>query len=121
MTAVTLRNHRGEAVEVPEFSATEAKNSFGRVLDTASSRGMVAICKRDRPAAVLLSIDTYEALIDASAPRLDTLTQQFDSLLARMQSAPVRDAMSSAFDADSDQLGEAALAAATQAPLHPRS
>ena len=48
MTALTLRNHRGEQVEIAGFSATEAKNSFGLVLDTASSQGMVAITKRDR-------------------------------------------------------------------------
>jgi prevent-host-death family protein len=120
MTAVTLRNHRGESVQVPEFSATEAKNSFGRVLDTASSRGMVAICKRDRPTAILLSIDAYEALVDARAPRLDALTQQFDSLLVSMQTSTMRSGMRSAFDADTDELGLAAVnEAATTGTIKP--
>ena len=42
LAAEKLRNHRGEEVAVPEFSATEAKNSFGRVLDAASSQGRSA-------------------------------------------------------------------------------
>ena len=81
MTALTLRNHRGEEVAVPEFSATEAKNSFGRVLDAASSQGMVAITKRDRPTAVVLSLDAYQALLDAR-------DQALGSLLAQMMGLP---------------------------------
>ena len=93
MSAVTLRNHRGETVEVQEFSATEAKNSFGRVLDTVFSQGMVAISKRDRPTAVILSLDTYEALLEAQQNPLDSLSEDFDHLLRRMQAPQMRTAM----------------------------
>ncbi|RZL11828.1 MAG: type II toxin-antitoxin system Phd/YefM family antitoxin [Rubrivivax sp.] len=109
MTALTLRNHRGEQVPVAEFSATEAKNSFGRVLDTAFSQGVVAITKRDRTTAVVLSLDAYQALLDAQAQPLDALSHEFDALLQRMQAPASRDAMLDAFDASPDELGLAAM------------
>lgn len=112
MTALTLRNPRGEDVPVTEFSATEAKNSFGRVLDAASSQGMVAITKRDRTTAVVLSLDAYQALLGAQAKPLDTLSHEFDALLQRMQAPTSRDALMDAFDADPEELGQAAVAAA---------
>ena len=112
MTALTLRNHRGEEVAVPEFSATEAKNSFGKVLDTAISQGMAAITKRDRPAAVVLSLDAYQALIDGQAKPLESLGHEFDALLMRMQAPSSREAMLDAFSASPDELGLAAVQAA---------
>lgn len=112
MTALTLRNHRGEQVPVAEFSATEAKNSFGRVLDTASSQGMVAITKRDRTTAVVLSLDAYQALLDAQTQPLGVLSHEFDALLQRMQAPAARDAVLDAFGASPDELGHAAVAAA---------
>lgn len=112
MTALTLRNARGEDIPVTEFSATEAKNSFGRVLDTAFSQGMVAITKRDRPTAVVLSLDAYQALLGAQSKPLDTLSHEFDALLQRMQTPAARDAMMDAFDASPEELGQAAVAAA---------
>ena len=111
MSALTLRNHRGEDVLVPGFSATEAKNSFGRVLDTAISQGMAAITKRDRPTAVVLSLDAYQALLDAQHPPLDTLSHEFDALLQRMQTPAAGDALLEAFDASPESLGQAAVAA----------
>lgn len=119
MTALTLRNHRGEEVEVPEFSATEAKNSFGLVLDTAFSQGMVAITKRNRPTAVVLSMDAYQALLDGQQQPLASLTQEFDQLLQRMQAPASRDALMAAFDASPEELGQAAVAHAT--PSSPQS
>ncbi len=43
------------------FAAREAKNEFGRLLDTAR-REPVTIEKKGRPVAVLLSIEDYERL-----------------------------------------------------------
>lgn len=111
MTALTLRNPRGEDVPVTGFSATEAKNSFGRVLDTAFSQGMVAITKRDRPTAVVLSLDAYQALLGAQAQPLASLSHEFDLLLQQMQGSHARDAMMDAFDASPDELGLAAVKA----------
>ncbi|NBD20969.1 type II toxin-antitoxin system prevent-host-death family antitoxin [Aquabacterium fontiphilum] len=112
MTALPLRNPLGDHVDVPEFSATEAKNSFGRVLDTAFSQGMVAITKRDRTTAVVLSLDAYQALIDARDQALGSLSQEFDTLLQQMQSPASRAGVMDAFDASPEELGLAAMAAA---------
>ncbi len=115
MTALHLRNPLGDNVDVQEFSATEAKNSFGRVLDAASSQGMVAITKRDRTTAVVLSLDAYQALLDARDQALGSLSHEFDALLLQMQTPASRQGMMAAFDASPEALGQAALAAA-QAP-----
>jgi antitoxin Phd len=110
-----LRNPLSEHVNVPEFSATEAKNSFGRVLDAASSQGMVAITKRDRTTAVVLSLDAYQALIDARDQALGSLSHEFDALLLQMQTPASRQGMMNAFSASPESLGQAALTAG-QAP-----
>ncbi len=109
MTALTMRNHRGDHVSVPEFSATEAKNSFGKVLDTAISQGMATITKRDRPTAVVLSLDVYQALLEGQSKPLEQLSHEFDALLQHMQSQPAQDAMMSAFHASPEELGMAAV------------
>ncbi len=107
-----FHNRRGERVAMPTFTATDAKNEFGRVLDTAVEKGAVAITRRDAPRAVLLSIDEFDALVSAGERTLDTLTAEFDQLLARMQTPKVRRAMAAAFDATPARLGGAAVAAA---------
>lgn len=92
-------------------TATQAKNAFGRLLETAMQGGVVVITKHDTPKAVLISIDEYNALSNASETRIDTLSAEFDSLLLRMQVPKARAAMKSAFQASPRQLGKAALAA----------
>jgi len=109
---VTFRNRRGEDLRVASYKATEVKNAFGRVLDTALRRGAIVITKHDDPKAVLLSWDEFEALTSAPSRQLTTLTGEFDALLARMQTARARTAMQSAFEATPSELGRAALAAA---------
>ena len=109
MTASTrFRNHRGELVEAPAFSASDAKNSFGRILDAAVRTGMVTITRHDEPRAVLLSMDEYRALSEARASALDALTGEFDAMLARMQAPGARKAMQSAFDTPATELGRIA-------------
>jgi prevent-host-death family protein len=90
-------------------SATEAKNQFADVLESAIEHGAVVITKHEEPKAVLLSIRDYNALVADDTSKLDTLTAQFDQLLARMQAEPARDAMMAAFDASPAQLGKAAI------------
>ena len=97
---------------MPTFTATEAKNEFGRVLDTAVETGAVAITRRDTPKAVLLSIKEFDALVAAGERTLDTLTAEFDDLLARMQTPAARKGMADAFNAQPTRLGRAAVAAA---------
>jgi antitoxin Phd len=94
------------------MTSTEAQNGFGRVLDTVARDGTVLIKKHNTTQAVVISVDRYEALTQASAPALDTLTTEFDELLARMQTSQARAAMRDAFGASPDELGRSAVEAA---------
>ena len=104
-----FRNRRGEQVEPRSFSASDAKNQFGRVLETALADGIVMITKHDVVKAVVVSAEEFRALTGAGAPALDTLSREFDRLLARMQTPKSRAGMRSAFEATPKQLGQAAV------------
>jgi antitoxin Phd len=110
-TPIRIRNRRGELVDAVQISASDAKNGFGRVLDRVAREGGVAITKHDEPCAVLVSIDTFRALAGADAPQLETLSAEFDALLARMQTPAAAAAMQTAFDLTPAQLGRAAVRA----------
>ena len=96
----------------PSYTATEAKNEFGRVLEQAIRGATVVITKHDSPKAVLISMNQFNALNQAPQLKLNVLSEQFDALLSRMQTAEARSGMESAFHASPTQLGKAALAAA---------
>jgi prevent-host-death family protein len=112
MASLTFRRSDGELVDVPTVAATRFKNEFGSIFEQAALGGAVAITKHNTPKAVLLSYAEFEALTKATAPALDELTDQFDELLAGMQTAASKSAMSSAFDATPKELGRAAVKAA---------
>ncbi len=97
MTTLTMRNHRGDSVEVESFSATEAKNSFGRLLERTIAGGMVAITRHHEPRAVLLSIDDYQALVAKVEDPIDRLRDDFDVLVARMQTPAAKAAGATLF------------------------
>jgi antitoxin Phd len=107
-----LRNSRGVPLEPSSVTASEAKSEFGRVLEMAIQGRAVVITRHDRPKAVLISIEHFNALSGATETKLDTLDREFDVLLARMQTPKVRRAMRAAFAASPRQLGKAAVAAA---------
>lgn len=94
------------------YTATEAKHEFGRVLEQAIHGATVVITKHDAPRAVLISMDQFKALQDAPQIKLDTLSEQFDALLDRMQTRQARRGMSVAFNASPKQLGKAAVVSA---------
>ena len=94
------------------YTATEAKNEFGRLLERAMQGDTVVITKHDSPKAVLMSIDKFNVLNEGPRLHLDTLTEEFDALLARMQTAEARAGMKAAFNASPEDLGKAAKAAA---------
>jgi len=104
-----FRNRRGEQVEPRSFSASDAKNQFGRVLETALADGIVMITKHDVVKAVLVSAEEFTALTGSREPALDTLSREFDRLLARMQTPKSRAGMKSAFEATPKQLGQVAV------------
>lgn len=104
-----FRNHRGELVEVPSVSASDAKNAFGRILETVARVGIVTITRHDEPKAVLLSMDEYRTLAGASRSALETLATEFDTMLAGMQAPGARAKMQAAFDSPAHELGRAAV------------
>ncbi|HUP22996.1 MAG TPA: type II toxin-antitoxin system Phd/YefM family antitoxin [Thermoanaerobaculia bacterium] len=113
--ATTVRNHRGQLVEVETYSATEAKNSFGEVLDRAIVHGIVAITRHDKTRAVMLSIEQYEALATRVAPEdsvLESLRDELDSLVERMRRPAAASAGRRLFEASPVELGRAARSAA---------
>ena len=100
------------AARVTSMTATDAKNGFGRALETVLQGGAVVITRHDAPKAVLISFQEYNALKGAGAAQLDRLTGEFDTMLAGMQRPASRAAMKAAFGASPKQLGRAAAAAA---------
>ena len=64
---------------------------------------------------MVLSLDAYQALLDARDQALGSLSHEFDALLQQMQTPASRQGMLAAFDASPEELGAAALAAVTSA------
>jgi prevent-host-death family protein len=103
---------RGDSPDTCVVPATEAKNEFGRILEMAMRDGTVVITKHEAAKAVLVSLDRVAALLRTDKSKLNRLSEEFDALLARMQTPRARAGMKAAFDATPDQLGKAAVAAA---------
>lgn len=112
MSALTIRNSRGLVVDVEAISATDAKNAFGAVLEKAASYGIVAITKRDKARAVVLSIEEFEALMARVPDPLASLRAEFDALVTGMQKRPARAAGRALFKATPAELGRVAKAGA---------
>ena len=101
-----------KALTPSSVTASEAKREFGRVLETAIRGGAVVITKHDAPKAVLISVEHFNALSGGTETSLDTLSREFDALLAGMQTSTARRGMKAAFAASGKRLGKAAVAAA---------
>jgi antitoxin Phd len=108
----SMRNVPASQVELEEISATDARKEFARMLETVTRRGLVVIDKQSAPKAVLLSFDDFRTLVQRRPRSLDTLSAEFDELLARMQKPAARTGMRAAFDATPAALGTAALSGA---------
>lgn len=106
------RSPRARAVSTVSVTATEAKNGFGRLFETAIAGRPVVITKHGTAKAVLMSKAGFDALSGISDVDLDALSDEFDTMLARMQTSAGRTAMRRAFGALPDELGRAAVAAA---------
>jgi len=109
---VTPHQRRPGQMEAVDISATRVKNEFGRILEKVIQGGKVVITKHDSPKAVLISIDEFNALSNAHRIEIETLTDEFDQLLAGMQTAASRARMQAAFDATPKELGKTARDAA---------
>lgn len=104
-----MRNRDERQPDAGSVSATDAQNHFGQVLSRAAREGAVFIRKYDRPAAVLLSMDTYRQLSGRTDVDLDELTREFDEMLARLQTDEAAAATDALFGMEADELGRAAV------------
>ena len=109
---VSPQRRRLEPMQSVAISATEAKNEFGRILERVIQGAKVVITKHDLPKAVLISMNEFNSLSNARTAELETLSEEFDGLLARMQTPAARAGMNAAFHATPKELGKAAVAAA---------
>jgi antitoxin Phd len=109
---IEFRDRRGEPRVPLRITATEAKNNLGQVLDRVIQDGAILITKHESPKAALVSMEEFQALSRGRETKLDTLSDEFDSLLARMQTPRARAGMKAAFHASPEQLGKAAVAMA---------
>src|SRR5215510_12436182 len=98
MSKLTFRNSRGDLVDMPTVAATKAKNEFGAILERAIHGRAIAITRHDKPRAVLLSFDEFEALVEGRSDGFESLSTEFDGLLAQMQTPTARKAMKAAFN-----------------------
>lgn len=112
MAPLTYRNRDGELVDIPNVPASRFKNEFGAILEQAALAGAVAVTKHNATKVVVLSLAEFEALAKSRLPSLEGLTDEFDTLLERMQTSESRAAMAAAFKATPKQLGQAAVKAA---------
>lgn len=106
MPARTLRNPHGQKVQA--FSATVAKNAFGKVLEKALADGMVLITRHDTARAVLLSVEEYQALLGRVPDPLQALGAEFEALVTQMRKPKARMAGRMLFKATGAELGKAA-------------
>src|SRR5579862_2687040 len=98
-SASERRKIRTQPGDSARFTATEAKNEFGRALEMALRGEAVVITKHDAPKAILISIEQFNKLAHAAERELNTLSGEFDALLERMQAPAARAAMDAAFAA----------------------
>jgi antitoxin Phd len=112
MAIMAIKVGRDRLGDASTVTATHVKNEFGRVLEKVIQGDIVVITKHDEPKAVLISMREFDALTNANRSKLDTLSGEFDALLARMQTPAARAGMKAAFDAAPKELGKAAVAAA---------
>jgi antitoxin Phd len=92
-----------------KFSAAEAKNLFGQVLDNAIAGDTVSITRYGEVKAVMISAEKYESLTQGPSRKLNMLTEHFDAMLAGMQTAKARRGMKAAFQASPKEMGRNAV------------
>jgi prevent-host-death family protein len=100
---------RREALTPIKITATEAKNQMGQVLEKVMQGGVVLITKHETPKAAVIPMAEYEKFSRATEAKLNALSDEFDALLARMQTREARAGMQAAFDATPEQLAKAAV------------
>ena len=92
--------------------ATDLKNSVAKVFDAVAAKGAIAITRHDKPRAILLSLEEFEALAPPE-PEVDltALRQKYQDMVKEMQSPEQKAAAEAAFNAADEELGAVAFEA----------
>lgn len=96
-----------------DINATQFKQNFGKTLEDVAHGHPVRIIRHGRQSdrLVLLREDELAALQARAGAPLDALREQFDDMVARMQTAKARKVAASIGSVQPDALGQAALQA----------
>ncbi len=100
--------------ELPTITATELKNSTADVFEQVAAKQAIAITRHEKPRAILLSVEQYEALTGHRPEWLEKLHEEYRGMLERMQGPEQRAGAEKLFRATPEELGQAALWAARQ-------
>ena len=100
---VAARSEPSSSGDRRSVPATQAKNRFGEILQTARDSGPVFIERHGQAQAVVLGIQTYNKLTSnertSQERELDYWTREFDALHAKMQTQKARQAVDALFSA----------------------
>ena len=101
--------------ELPVAPASDLKNAFKGVFQKVMVSGPVSITRNRKREAILLPADLYDQIIRELASRdpLEVFRREYDARFAAMQSDEAQGAYEDAFAASPSELGQAAVAQAT--------
>src|SRR6202790_4198218 len=109
------RTQLDESIDAVEsFTITEFKERAREVIDLVEEHKAGAILRHKMPDAVLISASDYVEFMKLKRERLNFLTQRYDEMVARMQTPAAAAGVDALFDASPEELGRAAVAAATR-------
>jgi antitoxin Phd len=110
------RTQLDEGIDAVEsFTITEFKERAREVIDLVEDHKAVVILRHKMPDAVLISASDYVEFMKLRRERLNFLTQRYDEMVARMQTPDAVAGVDALFNASSEELGSAAIAAAKRA------
>ncbi len=98
--------------KIMSFTRTALAGEIQKVSKAVQAQGEVVITSHNKPEMVLMTVERYVELQEASRPSLDSLSQEFDQLMAQMQTVESPAGAAAAFAMNGAELGQIALAAA---------
>jgi len=93
---------------LPDISASDLKNKFSEVARLVA-REPLAVTRHNRREFVILTASQYEELQQSRRAPLESLTAEFDQLVARMNTPKAKRATVALFSASAKALGKAAV------------
>lgn len=99
---------QGKSTSADLIPISEAKNNLSQLVERVRRHERVVITRNDRPAAVLMSIEDYNAMAASIPDPLGELESRFAGLLSAIASADTVAAGTALFSASSTDLGNAA-------------